>query len=105
MKRNLTLLSIFSLFLLFSCNKPSGVEVTKYFDAPESYSRLYVSDGMDVVVTDEVDQIVITADENVMEKVIVSYNNGLLSIHRTSFSIFGLQTAQVKLPFPAPISK
>lgn len=99
MKKSLTLLSLCTLFLLFSCTEPSGVEVTKYFDAPESYYHLYVGDGIDVVVSNKVDQIKITADENVMEKIIVSYSNGTLSIHRTSYSIFGLLTAQVLLPY------
>lgn len=99
LKRNLPLLSLFTLFLLFSCTKPSGVEVTEYFDVPDNYYRLYVGDGMNVTVTDEVDQIVITADENVMKKVIVNYSNGTLKINRTDFSVFGLLTAEVQLPY------
>lgn len=87
------------LIAFFSCTKPSGVEVTEYFPAPSSYYSLYISDGMEVTVTNKVDEIVITADENVMEKVNVSCKNGRLRITRSDFSVYHLMTAKVLIPY------
>jgi hypothetical protein len=87
------------LITFFSCTKPSGVEVTEYFPAPSSYYSLYISDGMEVTVTNKVDEIVITADENVMEKVNVSCKNGRLRITRSDFSVYHLMTAKVLIPY------
>ena len=87
------------LIALFSCTKPSGVEVTQHFPITKNYYRLYISDGMKVTVTNQVDDIVITADENVMEKVKVHLSGGQLRIERKDFSAFRLMKAEVLLPY------
>lgn len=99
MKKTLTLTAICALIALFSCTKPSGVEVTEYFSVPDNYYSLYVSDGMEVTVTDQVDQVVITADENVMQKVKVTCKNGRLRIVRSDFSLYRLMKAEVLIPY------
>ena len=100
MKKLSTLLSLCWLTVLFSCTTPSGVDVTQHFDADQYYFRLEVSDGMIVTVTDQVDDIVITADENVMEKIVVRFSGyGTLQIYRKDFSMMYLNTAEVKLPY------
>ena len=99
MKKTLTLLSACMLIALFSCTKPSGVEVTQHFPITKNYYRLYISDGMKVTVTNQVDDIVITADENVMEKINVEFRNGDLKIYRRDFSIFRLMKAEVLIPY------
>lgn len=99
MKKVLTLVSCCLFIALFSCTKPSGVEVTEYFSVPNNYYSLYVSDGMEVTVTNQVDEIVITADENVMQKVKVTCKNGTLRILRSDFSVYHLMKAKVLLPY------
>ena len=94
-----TILFCCALLALFSCTKPSGVEVTQYYDVPGPYSRLYVGDGMNVTVSNDVEEIVITADENVMEKVKVHLSGGQLRIERKDFSAFRLMKAEVLLPY------
>lgn len=99
MRKTLTLLSCCLFIALFSCTKPSGVEITEYFPVPSSYYSLYISDGMEVTVSNQVNEIVITADENVMEKVKVSCKNGRLRITRSDFSVYHLMTAKVLIPY------
>lgn len=100
MRKVLTLLSGFALLsCFFSCTAPSGTDVTRTFEVTSGYYRLEISDGMIVTVSDAVDQIVITADENIMEKIIVKNTSGTLRIYRTDFSIAYINTAKVTLPF------
>lgn len=99
MKKNITLFTVFSLFVLFSCTKITGVDVTQTFDASTYYSKLEVSDGMDVTVTDEVTDIVITADEGVMEKIRVIATNGSLQIYRKDVGLVYVTKAEVLLPY------
>lgn len=99
MRKALTLLSLIGLIALFSCTKPSGNTVTRRFEVPGSYYKLMISDGMTVHVSDQVDDIVITGDENIMEKVRVELSNGTLRIYRKDFSLMYLTTTEVLLPF------
>lgn len=99
MSKPIHLLSLCLLAALFSCTKPSGVEVTQHFSLSNSYYRLYLGDGMEVTVTESVDDIVITADENVMQKIKVECKNGSLRIYRSDFSLFRLMKAKVRIPY------
>lgn len=99
MKKILTLISICTLFTMFSCTVPSGETTTIYFPANEYYSRLYVSDGMKVTVTDEVDEIVITGDENVLEKLTVDFTSDKLRIYRKDVSLVYLTPTEILLPY------
>lgn len=99
MKKLTCLLPCIILCFLFSCTKPSGVEITQHFPIEHDYYRLFISDGMEVTVTDDVDDIVITADENVMETIKVVNRNGELRITRTDFSIYRMMKADVLIPY------
>lgn len=99
MKKILTLTSILTLFFLFSCTLPSGVDVTETFPVNSTYYYLYVSDGMIVTVSNEVDEIVITADENVMEKIKVENTSGTLRIYRKDISLAYPNKTEVLIPY------
>lgn len=99
MKKLLTLFSISSLLLLFSCTLPSGVEVTESFPVNGSYYKLYVSDGMIVTISENVDEIVITADENVMEKIKIENTSSGLRIYRRDVSIAYPNKTKVLIPY------
>ena len=99
MKKILTLSSICMLLVLFNCTTPSGETVTMTFPDNTYYSRLYVSDGMKVTVTDKVDEIVITGDANVLEKLTVENTYGRLRIFRRDVSMMYLTPTEVLLPY------
>lgn len=99
MKKTITLLSTCLLIALCSCTIPSGNYVTEHFPLPTSYYTLYVSDGMIVTISDDVDDIVITADEAVMQKMNVELKNGRLRIFRNDISVSYPTKTTVKLPY------
>lgn len=99
MKKVTTLLSICLLIVLFGCTVPSGNYVTKHFPLNSSFYSLFVSDGMIVTISDEVDDIVITADEAVMEKMNVELKNGRLRIYRKDVSVTYPTKTKVFLPY------
>lgn len=99
MKKILTLISICTLFVLFGCTLPSGVDVTQRYNVNDTYYYLYVADGMNVTVTDEVDVIVITGDENVMEKIKVELTSSTLRIFRKDISLAYPNTTEVLIPY------
>ena len=99
MRKLATLLSLCLLMALFGCTIPSGEYVTEHFPLNSSYYSLYVSDGMIVTITDAVDDIVITADEAVMQKMNVELKNGRLRIFRRDVSVTYPTKTEVLLPY------
>ena len=99
MKKTITLLSICLLIALFSCTMPTGEYVTEHFPMNSSYYSLFISDGMIVTISDDVDDIVITADEAVMQKMHVELNSGRLRIFRNDVSVAYPTKTTVKLPY------
>ena len=99
MKKNIALLSICLLIAMFSCTVPSGEHVTEHFPLNSGYYSLYVSDGMIVNISDAVDDIVITTDEAVMQKMHVENNSGRLRIFRNDFSLAYPTKTTVTLPY------
>ena len=99
MRKLATLLSLCSLIAMFSCTVPSGEYVTEHFPLNNSFYSLYVSDGMIVTITDEVEDIVITADEAVMQKMNVELKNGRLRIFRKDVSVTYPTKTEVLLPY------
>lgn len=89
MKKYLFILSAIVLFAFTSCNKIilSGNNITEEFVIEGSYTELCVANAFEVIVTDAVDQITITTDENVMPKVLVEKDGDKLKIHLKPLSI------------------
>lgn len=89
MKKYLFILSAIVLFAFTSCNKIilSGNNITEEFIIDGSYTELCVENAFEVTVTDAVDQITITTDENVMPKVLVEKDGDKLKIHLKPLSI------------------
>ena len=99
MRKLISLFTLCSLIALFSCTAPTGVDVTEHFDADHYYYKLDISDGMIVHVSDEIDDITITADENIMANIEVRFSSGTLRIHRKDFSMAYINTAEVWIPY------
>ena len=81
MKKCLFVLSALVLFAFSGCQKFAGDPITKDFNIPGSYTALEVQDAFDVIVSDAVDVVTITAGENVMPKVIVEVVDNTLKIY------------------------
>ena len=99
MKKFITLLNICTLMAFFGCTVPSGDYVTEHFPLSTGYYSIFVSDGMIVTVSDQVDDIVVSANEAVMEKMHVELKNGRLRIYRNDFSFTYPTKTHVTLPY------
>ena len=109
MKKYLFILSAMVLFAFSGCNKfmLSGNNITNEFSINGSYTELVVEDAFDVTVSDAVDRITITTDENVMPKVLVEKDGDKLKIHLKPMSI-NLGTdleLKVVLPYNTDLKK
>ena len=85
----------------------SGNNITNEFSINGSYTELVVEDAFDVTVSDAVDRITITTDENVMPKVLVEKDGDKLKIHLKPMSI-NLGTdleLKVVLPYNTDLKK
>lgn len=80
MKKHLILLSTLVLFAFCGCNKFAGDPISKDFTIEGSYTQLEVEDAFNVIVSDEVSQITVTAGENIMPKVVVEKKEDKLVI-------------------------
>ncbi len=79
MKRILLLLPLCALFL--SCTKDFGTPITKEFAISNSYSKIDISDGFHVTMSDEVSSVVVTVGEKAIDRAVVKVQNGTLYIH------------------------
>ena len=99
MRKLLSLACICMTFILFSCTKTTGVKVTKTFPVNSSYYYLYLDGGMRATISDNVDKVVITADEGVMEKIKVENTSGTLRIFRKDIALAYYTNAEVLIPY------
>ena len=104
MRKYLFILSTLVLFALCSCNKIAGDPISKDFSVEGSYTELQVENGFDVTVSDAVNQITVTAGENVMPNVLVEKVGNKLRIHLKALtSAYGCDL-KVVLPFNADLT-
>ena len=104
MRKHLFILSTLVLFALCSCNKIAGDPVSKDFSIEGSYTELQVENGFDVTVSDAVNQITVTAGENVMPNVLVEKVGNKLRIHLKALTSAYGSDLKVVLPFNADLT-
>ncbi len=98
MKKSFAVLAFFVLVTFCSCTKPSGVLVTKEF-VIEGYTSLSVEDSFEVTVSDEVNKILVTTDDNIMPKVVVKIENNVLKIYLNSMVLSSRKHLEVVMPY------
>ena len=99
MKKYLFVLSALVLFAFSSCKKFAGDPITKEFIIDGFYSELEVSNAFDVIVSDAVDVVTVTAGENVMPNVVVDKVGNTLKIYLKPITITGVNDMRVILPY------
>ena len=72
---------LFFALSTYSCSKWAGDPITQKFSIDGNYTELQVDDAFDVIVSDTVSQIIITAGENVMPYVVVKNSDNRLEIY------------------------
>ena len=71
---------IILLSALFGCDKFAGVEVTETFNIENTYSELYVSNAINVVISDTAEEVKVTTGENLLPNVIIEEIDDILDI-------------------------
>jgi hypothetical protein len=104
MRKYLFILSTLVLFALCSCNKIAGDPISKDFSIEGSYTELQVENGFDVTVSDAVNQITVTAGENVMPNVLVEKVGNKLRIHLKALTSAYGSDLKVVLPSNADLT-
>lgn len=95
----LALVGICMSLFMFSCTETTGVKVTKTFPVNGSYYYIYLDGGMHATISDKVDEVVITADEAVMEKIKFENTSGTLRIFRKDIALAYYTSAEVLIPY------
>ena len=81
MKKTSIITSVLAIALLSGCSKWAGDPITQTFTTSGNYTELEVEDAFDVVVSNSVDQVTITAGDNVMPNVRVEERDNTLKIY------------------------
>ena len=77
MSLNKIVFIVFTAALVFcGCSQWAGKPVTKEFSVGNRYTELQVKNAFDIIVSDTVSNIIVSAGENVMPKVVVENNDG-----------------------------
>ena len=87
------------------CSKLSGEMVSSHFSVSTNYEELCVSDGFEVEFSQDVADILITVDENLLSKVVVSEADGKLTIGLKPMISSHGSTMKAVLPFSSDINK
>ena len=101
MRKYLIVLSTLVLFAFCSCNKIilSGNNITEEFSIEGTYTALCVENAFEVTVSNAVDQITVTTDENVMPKVVVEKMGDVLKIRLKPLTVASGMDLKVTLPY------
>ena len=89
---------IFLLSALFGCDKFAGVTVTETFNIENTYSELYVSNAINVVISDTAEEVKVTAGENLLPNVIIEEKDDILDIRLKDGTYFFNSTVNIELP-------
>lgn len=80
MKKTFLALAASAIVALTGCSKWDGDPITQNFSIDGAYTELEIQSAFDVTVSNTVDQVVITAGENIMPKVIVEVTDNTLKL-------------------------
>lgn len=105
MKKYLTVLSLFIVLALCSCNRLAGDPTTKTFSLHGYYTKLKVEGSFHVTVSNAANQVIVVAGENIMPKVAVEVVDETLKIYLTGPDWTALATdLEVMVPYNASLS-
>lgn len=103
MKKFFPVFTALVMIVALGCTRNAGDPVTREFKIDGSYTELEVENAFDVVVSDTVSDIVITAGENIMPKIIVDKSGSKLKIRLKALTrTFGSEM-KVILPYSADL--
>ena len=88
----------FLLSALCGCSKFAGESVTEIFDIENTYKELHISNAINVVISDTVEEVKVTAGENLLPNVILEENGNILSVGLKDGTYFFNSVVNIELP-------
>ena len=88
----------FLLSALCGCDKFAGESVTDTFDIENTYKELHVSNAINVVISDTVEEVKVTTGENLLPNVIIEENGDILSVGLKDGTYFFNSVVNIELP-------
>ena len=98
MKKLFAIIIALLAVVLTSCLEEAGAPVTKEFAAGNNYDELEISNAFDVYVDPAATAVTITAGENLMQRVVVTQQEGTLKIYHEPF--LSLHPGELKAIIP-----
>ena len=95
----------FLLSALCGCSKFAGESVTEIFDIENTYKELHISNAINVVISDTVEEVKVTAGENLLPNVILEENGDILSLQLKDGIYFFNSAINVELPANPNLTK
>ena len=88
----------FLLSALCGCDKFAGESVTEIFDIENTYKELHISNAINVVISDTVEEVKVTTGENLLPNVIIEENGDILSVGLKDGTYFINSVVNIELP-------
>ena len=88
----------FLLSALCGCDKFAGESVTEIFDIENTYKELHISNAINVVISDTVEEVKVTTGENLLPNVIIEENGDILSVELKDGTYFLNSVVNIELP-------
>ena len=97
----------FTLLLssLFGCEKFAGESITVTFDIVNTYKELHVSNAINVVISDTVEEVKVTAGENLIPNIIIEEKGDKLDIRLKDGVYFFNSAVNIELPANSGLTK
>ena len=97
----------FTLLLssLFGCDKFAGESITVTFDILNEYKELHISNAINVVISDTVEEVKVTAGENLIPNIIIEEKGDNLDIRLKDGIYFFNSVVNIELPANSSLTK
>lgn len=102
-----TLTALFSTFSTASAKtiKGSGVKKSETRKISSDYKSVKVSDAINIFVSDAVQEVTVTADDNMIEYVETSVSGGVLTVCMASGNSYNNSNVKITIPYSATVIK
>ena len=97
----------FTLLLssLFGCDNFAGESITVTFDIVNEYKELHISNAINVVISDTVEEVKVTAGENLIPNIIIEEKGDNLDIRLKDGIYFFNSVVNIELPANSSLTK
>ena len=96
---------LFICFILCNCTTFTGEPIEKTFELPSTYTELQVEDAIDVIISNEQDQISVITTEKIINDIIIDNIDNKLHIYVKKKFHINTPNIEVILPYNSNLQK